>query len=271
MARLRTVDLWDVASREGPASSLDQSMGLVHEHYSASLSESGLVGPSSRIDVSLHWTDKADRQITALAYCDNPDGSELITAVLPRFVAGLSDHEQALLLCDVVDAGTKRLAEARQWDLGTVDALIRSARLAVAGPSAPASSGFDVTAAGRGVSAPEQPHEMVFIGGGPTNGVPGDYLPEVERLLEYVTSSDEWFQWWARSPVKIAEIVIWFDAERVGPRVRVGRKVSADVWRPVKSMRGTDPVALAREDVSALTRRLAERLELGAPPSLPQD
>lgn len=271
MARLRTIDVCDVAALEGDASPLHRFMELVSHHYSAAAAASGLVGPISRIDVALHWGEGDDRAILVLAYCDKPDGSELITAVLPRVVAGLSDHEQALLLCDVVDAGTKRLAEARRWDLGTVDALIRSARLAVAGPSAAASSGFDVTAAGRGVSAPEQPHEMVFIGGGPTNGVPGDYLPEVERLLDHVTSSDEWVRWWARSPVKIAEIVIWFDTERAGPRVRVGRKVSADVWRPVKTMRGTNPVALAREDVSAVTRRLAERLDLGAPPSLPQN
>lgn len=192
---------------------------------------------------------------------------ELITADLPQSAVDTSTDEGAALIGAILDAGFTRLGTARAWDPHEVAKVLQNAHAAAGVMADGAVSPHEVLAFGRGVSAPEQPHEILVCGGGPTNGVPKAYLDELTRLLGQV-ASDDWARWWADSPVKLAEVFYWFDAARPGVRVRVGAKVTAAIDRPVKTVTGTNPIDLARHDVDALVTRLMARLQLSNHPEL---
>jgi hypothetical protein len=237
------------------------------EHFQLSLATSGLAGPASTILVALHpHDDSLAESITVLVQCDKPAGQEIITAQVPEGWSG-SRAGAGRVVVDVLRAGLTRLGVARGWDSATLLSALGSAQAAAIDEIGAAPERWAVVAEGRGTSAPEQPHEIKIVGGGPTNGVPKAYQDELDRLLEQL-AGDTWAQWWSGSSVKLAEIWYWFDGARPGVRVRVGASVSASIERPVATIDAVDPTRQARDDVTSLVERIAQRLKLPAPPEL---
>ncbi|MFS0702905.1 hypothetical protein AB6N23_00140 [Cellulomonas sp. 179-A 9B4 NHS] len=247
-------------------------MTLTAEHYQQAVSQSGLTGPASSIAVALYPNSRPDAAgITVLVHCDRPDGQELLTARMHRDWDSSSPAEAGWLVSDMLHAGLVRLGVARGWNRTALANALHQAKAAVEQDlGAGAGAGvrrWPVTAEGRGASAPEQPHELRVVGGGPTNGVPTAYLDELSRLLDLL-ADDSWAEWWSRSPVKLANIFYWFDVARPAVRVRVGAMVTAAIERPVETIDRTHPVGIARADVTALISRLTTRLNLPEPPDL---
>lgn len=233
--------------------------------YAGAIEELGLVGPVSSVMVVSQRADLHQDGVLVLVDCDRPDSSEMVRVRVPDDVAAAAPPDVTHLVADVLDGAFLRLAVARGWDAAALSAALERARVD-AGPSSPVRR-WTVRAEGRGVTAPEQPHELTVVGGGPTGGVPPSYDRELDRLLDRF--SDEAMQaWWSGSSVRIGEVWYWFDAPRAGVRVTVTRRVTATIHRPVGSIRDADPVALARADVRALLERLSTRLGLPTAPLL---
>lgn len=258
-----------MTSSGGGPTDLDSPVRVVVDavatHFRVALRDLGLTAPASTVGVALHPAARhGDDTVRVLVWCDPPDGAEIITADLPHGWAARSATEVAHLVAAVIATGLTRLASARGWDLGEA---LDIGRAAVEQEFGTGTEPWQVVAEGRGASAPEQPHEILIVGGGPGNGVPKAYLDELSRLL-HIVAGDTWRAWWPHSPVKVAEVYYWFDAACPGVRVRQGVKVRADIDRPVSSMKGTNVTLLARRDVEALVARLVSRLGLPPPPDL---
>ena len=267
MPRLRYVFVIDYTAAE-PDHVKRNVVAKAAAHFQQALFTSGLTGPASTIGVALHpHGDPLADTITVLVQCDRPDGQEIITADIPDGWSSTSPREAARVVSDLLDAGLTRLGAARDWDGGALAIALDSARAAVVEEFGATPPRWKAVAEGRGVSAPEQPHELCVVGGGPTNDVPTAYLDELHRLLDLL-AGDAWARWWSASPVRLARIFYWFDAARPGVRVRVGASVTASIERPLGTIDVVDPARQAREDVTSLVQRLAVRLDLPAPPEL---
>ena len=117
---------------------------------------------------------------------------------------------------------------------------------------------------GRGSYAPEQPHEVRYLGGGPRNFVPGLYWEEWDRLMKPLRGP-RGAAWWASSTVPLLEVLLNTDASRSGVTLRVSRGgygVCAYVNRTRASFPGTDPRKLARADFEQMLARLSDRFRL---------
>lgn len=234
--------------------------------YGRALGELGLVGPASSVMLVAQRPDPGQDGVLVLVDCDRPDSSESVRVRVPDDVAHAAPSDVTRLVADVLDGALARLAVARGWDGAALSAALTSARARSVEGTAPAPR-WTVRTEGRGVTAPEQPHELTVVGGGPTHGVPPAYDRELDRLLGRF-SGEGMQAWWSGSPVRIGEVYSWFDAARPGVRVTVTRRVTAAIHRPVGTIREADPVALARADVRALLERLTTRLDLPTAPLL---
>lgn len=266
MSRLRQVDIRDYTG-VGSDEPWRDALQVIAESFTGALVTSRLRGPASGIGVALHPAKTPTSTVEVLVHCDKPDGQEIITADLPEDVVTAPVEQRASVVVSILEAGLIRLRVARGWDPDALSRVLQEARSTVGAALALAPPPYAVLGVGRGVSAPEQPHEILICGGGPTNGVPAAYLDELTRLLDMV-AGEAWAGWWQASPVKVAEVFYWFDAAKPGVRVRVGAKVIASIDRPVATMRGANPVELAHHDVARLTERLASRLDLPERPAL---
>jgi len=123
---------------------------------------------------------------------------------------------------------------------------------------------------GRGATAPEQPPEIRFVGGGPSNGVPRSYQQTLTNLLRQVADEPAWLQWWSAADRAILEIFYWYDVDGCRVTARRGRnKLIAAIERPTSTMqRSPDPAALARQDVGELLAAIRHRMRLPEPPAL---
>ena len=267
MARLRKLYLWWGDTTPADMPSWWERLRLIEEDYSSAFLASGLQGPVSGIGLHVRAGEVED-PIEVAVMCDKPEGSEGLIAVVPAAVFDRADALSVSLIVEMLEAGLARLGVARGWEPAILDQILKNARQVVAQRESLAFTPHAVMARGRGVSAPEQPHELLVCGGSPTNGVPSLYLDEIGRLLQPLQEDDAWIRWWQDSPVKIGEIFYWFNGARPGVRVRVGSKVTASIERPVGTLRGFNPVEQATADVQALIGRMRERLDLQAPPAL---
>ena len=182
--------------------SVRQLVDAVAGHFQTALRESGMVAPASWVTVSLHPGPlEVDDMVRVFVWCDQPDGQEIITVDMPHGWGSEAVPEAAHLVAAVIDTGLTRLAIARGWDLGVA---LTTSRAAVTREFGASARRWNVVAEGRGASAPEQPHEIIVVGGGPENGVPKAYMEELDRLLNIV-AGETWRHWWSHPPVKLAE------------------------------------------------------------------
>lgn len=124
-----------------------------------------------------------------------------------------------------------------------------------------------VTVVGRGPDAPEQGPEIIVIGGGPMNGVPGRYHKTLDRLLRALRQRG--VEWWSGSDRAILEIEYYFEAARPGVILRRRPNLlKATLNRPVSTMRVDAPDELAVADVQALVDAVTRKEGLGPPPDL---
>lgn len=262
MPRVRRLDVF-VPDHDAPRYRFAAAMAQLSTAYGQALLDLELTGPCSSIMIVAHPADRGADGVLVLVHCDRPEDSEMIAVRLPDDVAAASTTDVAHLAADVLDGGLTRLAVARGWD-GVTGRLAQARAEDLDGTP---SHRWAVTTQGRSVTAPEQPHALSVVGGGPTNGVSPDYSHELDRLLDRLGDA-AMVDWWRQSPVKLGEVYYWFDAKRPGVRVTVTRRVNAAILRPVETIRLADPVALARADISALLARLATRLDLPTAPLL---
>jgi hypothetical protein len=112
-------------------------------------------------------------------------------------------------------------------------------------------------------------HVIEFVGGGPENGVNGLYQDELMRLGDVLNGgSPTLLAWWRAAPVRVLELWYWTDRDRWTIRTRrSGDKMMAQFERPANMTWCADPRALARADVCATLGRVAEKLNLSAPPT----
>ncbi|MFI2105336.1 hypothetical protein ACH436_18740 [Isoptericola sp. NPDC019693] len=265
MPRVRRLDVF-VPDHDPARCAFAGAAAPVVGAYERALGELGLVGPASSVMLVAQRPDPGQNGVLVLVDCDRPDSSESVRVRVPDDVADAAPPEVARLVADVLDGALARLAVARRWDGATLSAALTSARARSVEGTAPAPR-WTVRTEGRGVTAPEQPHELTVVGGGPANGAPRAYDRELQRLLDRF-SDDGMQAWWSGSPVRIGDVWYWFDAPRPGVRITVTRRVTAAIHRPVRTIREADPVALARADVRALLERLATRLDLPPAPLL---
>ncbi len=114
-------------------------------------------------------------------------------------------------------------------------------------------------------------HDIVFMGGGPINGVSPVYETELSRLMVWVMSAAEPRAWWSGSSVANLEMWVWYDRDKVTYRTRKSAsKLMAQIERSARSTsEAEDPAQLARLDVSKLLEKIAHRMDLDPPPLLP--
>lgn len=112
-------------------------------------------------------------------------------------------------------------------------------------------------------------HEIVTVGGGPTNYVPDRWVRTLHGLFGQLLES-QWQEWWAASDVPKLEV--WWAAQADGPErfsVRRGKdKVIARIERTRTGLRDLDPAQAARDDLAGLMAAVQQRMGLAAPPAL---
>lgn len=165
-----------------------------------------------------------------------------------------------------------------QW---TLPQLIPTEPAAVWPPDPPGSvklvtnSGLGLSVLGVGRSAPEQPHEILFLGHGMTNGMPRGYRRTLERLLRHVDADPAWATWWREAPVRVLEISGRWDGGFGKPLRqsytvrRYAHHITAIIQRSTASMLdGPDGAEQAHRDVTELLGRVATRADIDQPPAL---
>ncbi len=77
--------------------------------------------------------------------------------------------------------------------------------------------------------------------------------------------------WWAQSSVANLEMWVWYDRDKVTYRTRKSAsKLMAQIERSARSTReAEEPAQLAQLDVLNLLQKIAQRMDLDAPPPLP--
>ncbi|MBK8446514.1 MAG: hypothetical protein IPL41_07505 [Micropruina sp.] len=125
-----------------------------------------------------------------------------------------------------------------------------------------------VRVCGRGSQAPEQPHEIMAGGMGPTNGVPLSYTDELWRLFEQL-DTPQWQAWWSGAPHAVLEIDAYFGPKSQGPTARAGNNVvRARINRWPKAIDRANGAEEARNDLRHLLEKLQLRFGLGPIPPL---
>ena len=118
--------------------------------------------------------------------------------------------------------------------------------------------------------AEDAPAEIRPGGGGPTNGMPGDYLAALRDALDGLRS-EAWQRWWAASGKRVLEIEQNYAPRVAGPSIRriaVGGR--AVICRPMPTVGAADDrVQLALDDVTELMTAVRMRFGLGPLPWLP--
>lgn len=121
---------------------------------------------------------------------------------------------------------------------------------------------------GRGPQAPEQPHQIMPGGMGPTNGVPRSYQEELRRLFDQLTTPP-WQEWWSGAPHAVLEIDANFEPKRQGPTVRAGNNVvRARINRSPTTLNRANGPEEARNDLRDLLDHVRARFDLDPIPSL---
>lgn len=118
---------------------------------------------------------------------------------------------------------------------------------------------------------PERPGGLVYVGGGPTDGVPQAYRSALDQGFDHVREQ-AWQDWWARADAPgRCDIFVWWNAAKASVRVaRYKLHVDASIYRPVETLQGlSDPGEVARDDIRALFARLRSRFDLGDFPPMP--
>lgn len=111
-------------------------------------------------------------------------------------------------------------------------------------------------------------HEIMAIGGGPTNYVPEAYWQTLHELFSQLRDP-EWHAWWAESDLPILEIS-WFAAAQ-NDRLFVRRtkgKLIARIERTRGGLHDGEAAQAARADLKELMTVVQRRMGLGEPPTL---
>ena len=135
-------------------------------------------------------------------------------------------------------------------------------------PDAPA---LRVAVRGSGVSAPEEPHRLVFIGGGPMSGAVHLFDRLFTEAMRRVCGPSGQ-AWWQDAGIS-GSIETLYDEDGTRPAVRgrlVGQELRVRVVRPLETLgRGVDVAGLAEADAAAIVALLRRRTRLGPHPELP--
>lgn len=125
-----------------------------------------------------------------------------------------------------------------------------------------------VTVTGFGATAPEQPWEAGFIGGGPWSPAVEVYhdalAGELRRLFR-----EPGLSWWRGQELRVLEVMVSYEVERAVVRGRRShQRLRVFVDRPAATLRGCDDAATARADVAAVIALVRRRTGLGPHPGL---
>jgi hypothetical protein len=138
-------------------------------------------------------------------------------------------------------------------------------------PGDPALPRLEVRVVGRGATAPEQPSEISFSGGGPIQ------TAEIERFHTAFgaemrrVASPAGQDWWKAAGVALLEVEVGYGRERAAVRGRTtaGRlRVFVDV--PETLLEGRAPRSLAREVAQQVVGVVRRRTGLGPHPEYPE-
>lgn len=110
-------------------------------------------------------------------------------------------------------------------------------------------------------------HEIRFIGGGPTNGVPLTYQHGLAKHLTRL--SEDGLPWWPGADRHLLEVTFRITEGDAGVKVRrLKDRVTAVIHRPRGTFNLLNGGRLAREDVRALVESVSTRLHLSDPPTV---
>lgn len=129
------------------------------------------------------------------------------------------------------------------------------------------SRGSNITVAFR----PVDPRAFsVFVGAGPTSGVPEAYLNALWQFGEQVRQEGVWRDWWLQLGRSSVTFNTWFEREQDRVSVRLqDDAVTATTWRPSGSIpKAREAAALAREDFLRALARIQRRAKLADHPKL---
>ncbi|MCD4524855.1 hypothetical protein LRP65_08120 [Nocardioides sp. cx-173] len=109
--------------------------------------------------------------------------------------------------------------------------------------------------------------EIRFIGGGPTNDVPGRYLNNLRHHLHRL--EEDGLAWWSQANRNLLEITYSITDSARGVRVRrLHDRTTAVILRPLDSLGQPHPERLALEDACALVAAVSKRMDLEDPPEV---
>lgn len=110
-------------------------------------------------------------------------------------------------------------------------------------------------------------HEIRFIGGGPTNGLPLTYEHGLAKHLKRL--SEDGLPWCSGADRHLLEVTFRITEGDVGVKVRrLKGRVTAVIHRPRSTFNLLNGGRLAREDVRALVESVSTRLHLSDPPTV---
>jgi hypothetical protein len=216
---------------------------------------------------------KADDEVLVLVYVDpRPDGFEMAVVYVPDGLQRLRSPTVTLLALEVIDAVMRRFASAWSCPTSALDTALDEARSSIADSVSLDSSGvsgFKVRAEGRGVTAPDQPPEIiVFLASSDPASHTRDYRAGLIAWLEVF--QEDAASWWADADQKILAIESrdWGGGPRYAVRVRPN-EVKATIHRlPVDIDAGGAGRQQALEDCQEILSRVVTKTGLNPPPTL---
>lgn len=269
MARFRRVFSHDAEDQGPSAQALARGIEEICPVYEHALSQETLHGRISAAGLRCHSDEARDRDdVLVLVYDDGrPADHELVIVKAPPGIDEAPSADVRHLAAAVLTGALTRLGQTLQWNHQEASNVLEAARAAAVEGLPPADTAWAVRVEGRGVNAPEQPHELTFVGAGPTSARTKAYD---DAFGDLATSLDTvaFQEWWSQAPVPIGEIWCWHDGSKAGVRVRLGRRVTATIERPAATIEVDHAATQARSDLEALLARLSQRLDLSPPPPL---
>lgn len=252
----------------GTAMLLGGAIASIAPHYERALATVDLRGPLSTVGFMSHVEpERAPHDVLVLVYVDRPEDHEIIIVKTPRGLEEVPAPDLTHLATQVIDAGLTRLGQARGWDPKIVAAVLAAGRSQALEREEGATVPWVVHAEGRGVSAPEQPHELTFPGTLYVDADTQAYDDALDQLLSAL-KTDAFQEWWRGAPVPIGEVFCNHGGTKAGVTVHLSRRVTANINRPTATILQTDPAAQARADAEALLERIEKRLNLPPAPPL---